>query len=83
MTTGLSVRTGVIGSIFRKSLRISGRGRADHSVGQITTMISADATRMDRFTYFGHVYVVPIALVRFALMGRTGFGSHLSSSLLE
>ncbi|KAH8110166.1 multidrug resistance-associated ABC transporter [Phellopilus nigrolimitatus] len=30
----------VIGSIFRKSLRLSGRARTKHSVGQVTTMIS-------------------------------------------
>lgn len=54
MTTGLSVRTGVIGNIFRKSLRLSGRARLEHSVGQITTMISTDATRLDLVSAFVH-----------------------------
>ncbi|CAA7270432.1 unnamed protein product [Cyclocybe aegerita] len=63
MTIGLSIRTGVIGSVFRKSLRLSGRARAAHSVGQITTMISTDATRLDRFSAFGHnLWVAPIQL---------------------
>ncbi|KAG5653199.1 hypothetical protein H0H81_001750 [Sphagnurus paluster] len=53
-TTGLLVRTGIIGNIFRKSLRISGRAKLDHSVGQITTMISTDAARLDQFSAFGH-----------------------------
>jgi hypothetical protein len=39
---------------FRKSLRMSGRAKIDHSVGQITTMISTDASRLDNFSAFGH-----------------------------
>ncbi|PPR03716.1 hypothetical protein CVT24_007391 [Panaeolus cyanescens] len=63
MTTGLTIRTAIIGSIFRKSLRISGRARVNHSVGQITTMISTDATRLDRFSAFAHnLWVSPIQL---------------------
>lgn len=54
MATGLSIRTGIIGSVARKSLRLSGRGRVNHSTGQITTMISTDATRLDRFSVFSH-----------------------------
>jgi hypothetical protein len=46
-----------IGIIFRKSLRLSGRARVDHSVGQITTMISSDATRLDMSAAFFHKYV--------------------------
>ncbi|KAG6889349.1 hypothetical protein C0992_005577 [Termitomyces sp. T32_za158] len=45
MTTGLMMRAGVIGAIFRKSLRLSGRARLEHTAGQITTMISTDATQ--------------------------------------
>jgi ATP-binding cassette subfamily C (CFTR/MRP) protein 1 len=59
MTTGLSVRTGTIGTIFRKSLRLSGRARMEHSVGQITTMISTDTSRLDRSSAFFHKSVHP------------------------
>jgi ATP-binding cassette, subfamily C (CFTR/MRP), member 1 len=53
----------VIGTIFRKSLRLSGRARLDHSVGQITTMISTDATRLDRVSAFAHnLWVGPIQI---------------------
>ncbi|EKM53211.1 uncharacterized protein PHACADRAFT_259405 [Phanerochaete carnosa HHB-10118-sp] len=63
MTTGLSVRTGIIGAIFRKSLRLSGRARLSHSVGKITTMISTDATRLDRSSAFIHnLWVAPIQI---------------------
>ncbi|KAI1798260.1 multidrug resistance-associated ABC transporter [Ganoderma leucocontextum] len=54
MTNGLSMRTSLIGAIFRKSLRLSGRARLEHSVGQITTMISADTVRLERNAYMVH-----------------------------
>ena len=38
----------IIGNIFRKLLRLSGRARLERSAGQITTMISTDAARLDR-----------------------------------
>lgn len=64
MITGVSVRTALIGAIFRKSLRLSGRARLDHSVGQITTMISADTARLDRSAAFAHnVWVGPIQII--------------------
>ncbi|KAF8815566.1 multidrug resistance-associated ABC transporter [Phlegmacium glaucopus] len=64
MTTGLYVRTGIVGNIFRKSLRLSGRARNEHSVGQITTMISSDATHLDLFTGFAHhLWAAPIQLI--------------------
>ncbi|KII85509.1 hypothetical protein PLICRDRAFT_145262 [Plicaturopsis crispa FD-325 SS-3] len=64
MTTGLSVRTSTIGAIFRKSMRLSGRARLSHSVGQITTMISTDATRLDRSAAMAHnLWVSPIQII--------------------
>ena len=47
----------ITGMIFRKSLRISGRAKLEHNIGQITTMISTDASRLDSFTGSGHMYV--------------------------
>jgi hypothetical protein len=44
----------IIGSIFRKSLRLSGRARLEHSVGQITTMISSDVEKFDLLSYLVH-----------------------------
>jgi ATP-binding cassette subfamily C (CFTR/MRP) protein 1 len=63
MTTGLCVRTATIGTIFRKALRLSGRARVEHSVGQITTMISTDSARLDRSSAFFHKCAVPRASV--------------------
>ncbi|TFK36263.1 multidrug resistance-associated ABC transporter [Crucibulum laeve] len=85
MTTGLSVRTGIVGSIFRKSLRLSGRARVNHSVGQITTMISTDATRLDRFSAFGHnLWVSPIQIIIGIglLLGNLGYSALVGLGVL-
>ncbi|KAG8710747.1 hypothetical protein FRC09_020949 [Ceratobasidium sp. 395] len=64
MTTGFMIRTSVISTIFRKSLRLSGRSRTKHSTGQITTMISADCTRLDMATGFFHIiWTGPIEII--------------------
>lgn len=44
----------LVGNIVRKSLRLSGRARGEHSVGQIITMISTDATNIEQFMAFAH-----------------------------
>ncbi|PPQ81309.1 hypothetical protein CVT26_015196, partial [Gymnopilus dilepis] len=63
MTTGLYVRTSVIGTVFRKALRLSGKSRAEYSVGHITTLISTDATRLDSVFFLGHyIWAAPIQL---------------------
>ncbi|KAJ6465868.1 multidrug resistance-associated ABC transporter [Mycena sanguinolenta] len=63
-TVGLSVRTGIIGSVFRKSLRFSPRARIEHTVGQTTTIISTDSLRLDRFCLFGHnIWTSPIQII--------------------
>ncbi|KAK7052301.1 multidrug resistance-associated ABC transporter protein [Favolaschia claudopus] len=63
-TVGLSVRTGIIGSVFRKSMRLSARARLEHTVGQTTTIISTDSVRLDRFCMFGHnIWTSPIQII--------------------
>ncbi|KAF8217563.1 multidrug resistance-associated ABC transporter [Mycena galopus ATCC 62051] len=64
MRNGLLVRTSIIGSIFRKSLRLSGRARLEHSVGQITTMISSDVEKFDLLSYLAHyTWIAPLQLI--------------------
>ncbi|KAI0689828.1 ATP-dependent bile acid permease [Cytidiella melzeri] len=85
MTTGLSVRTGVIGAIFRKALRLSGRSRLNHSVGQIVTMISTDATRLDRSTAFSHnLWAAPvqISIGIGLLIGNLGYSALVGLGIL-
>lgn len=73
MEVGLLIRTSVIGAIYRKSLRLSARARLEHDVGKITTMISADATRLERNTYYAHqLWVSPIQIaIALALLIKT------------
>ncbi|KAF7297335.1 Multidrug resistance-associated ABC transporter protein [Mycena indigotica] len=85
MAVGLSVRTGIIGAVFRKSLRLSGRARLEHSVGQTTTIISTDASRLDRFCQFGHnVWVSPIQIIVGVglLLGNLGYSALVGLGVL-
>ncbi|KAF7982734.1 hypothetical protein HWV62_26606 [Athelia sp. TMB] len=64
MSVGLKLRTAIIGTITRKSLRLSGRARLAHSNGQVTTMISTDSARLDRFSMFSHnLWVGPLQII--------------------
>ncbi|KAI0700341.1 multidrug resistance-associated ABC transporter [Cytidiella melzeri] len=85
MTIGVAVRTAIIGAVFRKSLRLSGRARQSHSVGQITTMISTDATRLDRSSQFMHnLWVAPIqiAIGIGLLIGNIGYSALVGLGVL-
>ncbi|KAJ7658484.1 multidrug resistance-associated ABC transporter [Mycena rosella] len=85
MVTGLSVRTGLIGSVFRKSMRLSARARLEHTVGQTTTIISSDSTRVDRFSQFGHnIWVAPIQIIIGVglLIGNLGYSTLVGLGVL-
>ena len=43
-----------IGVVFRKALRLSGRARNEHNIGQITTLIATDAAHLDAFSIQSH-----------------------------
>ncbi|KAI0718208.1 multidrug resistance-associated ABC transporter [Cerioporus squamosus] len=63
MTNGLCIRTSIIGAIFRKSLRLSGRARIQHDSGQIATMIAADSARLDLNSLTIHnLWIAPIQI---------------------
>ncbi|KAF9002584.1 multidrug resistance-associated ABC transporter [Cyathus striatus] len=64
MQLGMSLRTAIIGNVFRKSLRLSCKGRAEHSVGKITTHISTDASKLEESCATVHLlWVSPIQLI--------------------
>ncbi|KAH7103342.1 ATP-dependent bile acid permease [Auriculariales sp. MPI-PUGE-AT-0066] len=64
MQTGFLTRTSLVSVVFRKALRLSGRARLQHSTGQITTLISADCTRLDMVMGFFHtVWIAPIQIL--------------------
>ncbi|KAK7454037.1 hypothetical protein VKT23_011548 [Stygiomarasmius scandens] len=85
LTNGLAIRTGLIGNIFRKSLRLSGRSKTEHSVGKITTMISTDATRLDLFSSYVHnVWIAPIQIIIGIglLIGQLGYSALVGLGVL-
>ncbi|KAH6909905.1 ATP-dependent bile acid permease [Coprinopsis sp. MPI-PUGE-AT-0042] len=85
MKGGLHIRSGLIAVIFRKALRISGKGRSEHNAGQITTMISTDATRLDRFATFAHIlWIAPIQLAIGIglLIGNLGYSAVVGLGVL-
>jgi len=64
MTMGFLVRTSLVSIIFRKSLRLSGKSKEQHSTGQITTLISTDCTRLDVAAGLFHLgWSAPIQIV--------------------
>ncbi|KAI0795051.1 multidrug resistance-associated ABC transporter [Abortiporus biennis] len=67
---GLATRTAVIGVVFRKSLRMSGKARVEHSVGQIATMITSDTAKLDQAAQYLHqTWIAPCQLIiGFALL---------------
>ncbi|KZW01126.1 hypothetical protein EXIGLDRAFT_719505 [Exidia glandulosa HHB12029] len=64
LSTGIAIRTSMSSFLFRKSLRLSNKSRILHSKGQITTMLSEDAPRLDRVIFFGHqLWLAPLQFV--------------------
>ncbi|EJD45474.1 cadmium ion transporter [Auricularia subglabra TFB-10046 SS5] len=64
LSAGVMMRTGVSSNLFRKSLKLSNRARMIHSKGQITTMLSEDAPRLERTLYLGHmIWLAPLQLI--------------------
>ncbi|GJJ12857.1 hypothetical protein Clacol_007102 [Clathrus columnatus] len=85
MTNGMTIRAGVISLIFRKSLRLSGRARMKHSSGQITTLISTDATRLDLASAQVHnlwVNPIQIAIGIGLLIGNLGVSALVGLGVL-
>ncbi|CCM00202.1 uncharacterized protein FIBRA_02230 [Fibroporia radiculosa] len=85
MQTGFEMRTATIGTIFRKSLRLSGRARLKHSSGQITTMIATDTTRLERVTIQAHnLWVAPlqIAIGMGLLIDQLGYSALVGLAVL-
>jgi ABC transporter transmembrane region len=58
------VRTAVSTMLYRKTLRVSGAGRAATSTGQVVNMMSNDTAQLQRFLQFvGMIITAPIQIV--------------------
>ncbi|CAD6954568.1 unnamed protein product [Tilletia controversa] len=66
-TTGFSCRTSLVSLILRKALRLDSRARLEHSTGKITTMISADSTRIDMASGFAPIIFIGPAQIILAI----------------
>ncbi|KAG8867962.1 hypothetical protein FRC20_004408, partial [Serendipita sp. 405] len=85
MEVGLLIRSTIIGQIFQKSLRLSGRARVEHSQGKITTMLSTDTTRLDFSLGFIHsLWISPcmIILALGLLIGNLGYSALVAVAVL-
>lgn len=58
------MRSSLIANISRKSLRLSGAARVKHPNGQLTTLVSSDASFLDWASFLVHVvWVQPIQIL--------------------
>lgn len=66
--TGMRVRAGLVGAIFKKSLRLSNEDRAGRATGDIVNLMSVDATRLQDLCTYAHV--IWSALFQVSQLGR-------------
>ncbi|KAL1918432.1 uncharacterized protein VTP21DRAFT_3092 [Calcarisporiella thermophila] len=64
MSGGISVRTAVITTIYRKALVLSGKARQEFTNGKITNLMSTDAARLDMAAgYLHNLISAPVEIV--------------------
>ncbi|KAL4659053.1 multidrug resistance-associated protein 1-like isoform X1 [Arapaima gigas] len=62
--TGMRVRTGVAGAVYRKAMVISNAARRMSTVGEIVNLMSVDAQRfVDLITYINMLWSAPLQVV--------------------
>ncbi|XP_068192205.1 multidrug resistance-associated protein 1 isoform X2 [Antennarius striatus] len=63
-TSGMRLRTAIIGAVYRKALVISSEARRTSTVGEIVNLMSVDAQRfMDLLTYLNMTWSAPLQVV--------------------
>jgi len=76
--TGLRIRTAIVLAVYRKALKLSASERQTRTLGEITNLISIDASRLqDLMNYMNSLWSSPlqIALSLFFLWGELGASS--------
>ncbi|KAG8960099.1 hypothetical protein FRC03_007064 [Tulasnella sp. 419] len=63
MSTGAYLRTGLISSIFKQSLKLSNKSRSHISNGKLIAHISADVSRIDFAAGFSMGFTAPVQLL--------------------
>lgn len=60
---GLRIRTALVGSIYKKALRLSNAARKESTVGEIVNLMAVDAQRfMDLTTYINMLWSAPLQI---------------------
>lgn len=63
MLVGSRIHTAVVGSIYRKALRLSNAARKELTVGEIVDLMSVDAERVsDRLPYISELWTNPLRI---------------------
>ncbi|NXF74755.1 MRP3 protein, partial [Sclerurus mexicanus] len=63
IVTGMRLRTGIIGVIYRKSLAITNSAKRSSTVGEIVNLMSVDAQRfMDLMTFLNMLWSAPLQI---------------------
>ncbi|WFD27064.1 hypothetical protein MNAN1_002060 [Malassezia nana] len=76
---GMRARAGIVGAIFRKSLRLSNQSRSERRTGDLVNLMSVDANRLPDFIMYAHilwsaVFQITIAFVSlYQLLGWSAF----------
>ncbi|XP_043085933.1 ATP-binding cassette sub-family C member 3 isoform X4 [Puntigrus tetrazona] len=62
--TGMRLRTGIIGAIYRKSLAITNEAKRSSTVGEVVNLMSVDAQRfMDLTTFLNMLWSAPLQII--------------------
>ncbi|XP_050979759.1 ATP-binding cassette sub-family C member 3 isoform X2 [Labeo rohita] len=62
--TGMRLRTGIIGAIYRKSLVITNEAKRSSTVGEVVNLMSVDAQRfMDLTTFLNMLWSAPLQII--------------------
>ncbi|XP_051530363.1 ATP-binding cassette sub-family C member 3-like isoform X2 [Myxocyprinus asiaticus] len=62
--TGMRLRTGIIGAIYRKSLVLTNEAKRSSTVGEVVNLMSVDAQRfMDLTTFLNMLWSAPLQII--------------------
>lgn len=62
-SVGLRIRTALICSIYKKSLRMSSTARKEFTTGEIVNLMAVDAQRFQEMIFFNMLWIAPIQII--------------------
>ncbi|TPX60041.1 hypothetical protein PhCBS80983_g02066 [Powellomyces hirtus] len=74
-TQGMALRSAMIATIYRKTLRLSAASRQEMSAGKVMTIVATDAQRIELFMQFIHVlWTAPVQILAISIFLITQLG---------